>query len=293
MLFVQSTIRLFTALVLLVTGGAAAAQHAPAVWTLSDDDTTVYLLGTIHLLKPDTPWYTQELKQIMADAESLTVEAEVDAIDPMQMQQLVMRVGFYPQGQLLADDLPDDVMAELRGMAGRAGLPAAALDRMKPWLAGITLTAQLSARAGFLPQYGVDATLLGEARETGMTVRPLETIEEQLGLFSDMPMAAQVQFLKDGLRELENIDAFFERLKTAWLEADLKTIEDMLAEGLTANTALAQAMLYDRNAAWLPQITALLEEDGVHLVAVGAGHLIGEDSVIDMLDDAGHAVSRY
>ncbi len=290
---VHRALRLFTALALFIAAGAASAQHKPAIWIISDDDTTVYLLGTIHLLKPDTPWYTDELRRIMAAAESLTVEAEVDAIDPMQMQQLVMRVGYYPQGRSLSDDLSGDVMTQVRDMAGRAGLPAAALERMKPWLVGVTLTAQLSAQAGFLPQYGVDATLIADARAAEMTVRPLESIEEQLGLFSDMPMAAQVQFLKDGLDELDDIDSFFEQLKTAWLEADLATIEDMLAEGLTENEALAQAMLYDRNAAWLPRIAALLDESGVHLVAVGAGHLIGEDSVIDMLAEAGHEVARH
>lgn len=280
-------------LLLALVALPAAAQNAPAIWHLSRGDSQVYLFGTIHLLKADTPWRSGTLDALFAGADSLTVEAEIDRIDPLAMQQTLMRVGYYPPGETLADHVPAEMRDRLLAEAGKIGLPAQAVDRMRPWLIGLTLTATLAQQAGFLQQYGVDVTLIGEARATGKEVRALETAEEQIETLASLDDDAQIAWLREGLDQLADLGGAFERMKTAWLEADTATLGEIMTEGMEDNAQLAERLLYARNRNWLPQVEALLATPGTHFVAVGAGHLVGEQSLIDLLETAGHEVTRY
>lgn len=280
-------------LVLLIFALPATAQNAPAIWKLERDDSQVWLFGTIHLLKADTPWRSATLDALFAGADSLTVEAEIDRIDPLAMQQTLMRVGYYPPGETLADHVPADLRDRLLAEAAKIGLPAQVIDRMRPWLVGLTLTATLAQQAGFLQQYGVDVTLIGEARAAGQTVHALETVEQQIETLAGLGDAAQVAWIRDGLDQLADIEGVFERMKTAWIEADTATLGEIMTEGMEGNDELAERLLFVRNRAWVPQVEALLETPGSHFVAVGAGHLVGEQSLIDLLEAAGHKVSRH
>jgi len=158
--------------------------------------------------------------------------------------------------------------------------------------ASVSPSASFSSKAGFRPEFGVEARLLEEARARDLEVRELESFLEQMKLFAELPQEAQVAFLRDGLDELANLQAFFDELKTAWLEGELETIDKMLTEGLEASPELAERLLYQRNRNWLPEIETLLEEPGTHIVAVGAGHLIGSESLIALLRDEGYEVAR-
>lgn len=281
---------LLLAVVLLAP--ALAAKAAPALWRLESGDSVVHFLGTIHLLKKDTPWFTPEMKALVESADSLTLEILIDQVNPMQAQQAMAELGFYPPGETLSDHLPEPLLARVMAEAQKAGLPTQAVERMKPWLVGVTLTSQLAAQAGYLAQYGVETTLLEVARGSGADLRQLETMEGQLQIFADLSEDAQVAWLRDGLDEFADLEGYVEELKTAWIDGDVERVGAMLTEGLEASPQLAERLLYTRNRNWVVEIEALLEEPGRHLVAVGAGHLAGEDSLIDLLREKGHRVER-
>lgn len=280
-------------LLFVVVALPAAAQQAPAIWTVSRGDSSVYLFGTIHLLEAETPWRTDTLDDLFSGADSLTVEAEIDRIDPLAMQQALMRLGYYPPGETLADHLSQDLRDRLLVEAAKIGLPGQVVDRMRPWLIGLTLTATLAQQAGFLPQYGVDVALIAEARSAGKAVHAFETAEEQIETLAGLSDEAQIAWIRDGLDQLADLEGVFEDMKRAWIEADLAALDDIMTEGMKDNDELANRLLYARNRNWLPQVEALLATPGKHFVAVGAGHLVGEHNLIGLLETAGHKVTRY
>lgn len=280
-------------LLLFVATPALAQQHAPAVWTLKDDDTTIYFLGTIHLLKADTPWFSDSLQQIAADADSLTLELHPNETASPKMQQLVQELGFYKPDDALSNHLPEALLARVQAEFQKLGVPVQAVERMKPWMVGLQLSVISAMQAGFLPQYGVDMTLGQLASEAGTDIRGLETAEYQLGLFAGLTDEAQIAFLDEGMEQMIDLAGYFEKLKEAWLTADLEGLNAMLTEGMDQSPELADALLYTRNSNWIPEIEALLNEPGTHLVAVGAAHLTGEQSVVDLLQKKGHKVERF
>jgi len=277
---------------LMLFFGVQTAAAEPALWRVKQGEATVHMLGTIHLLKDNTPWYGPGLKSLVRRSDSLTVEIATDQVDPMSIQQLMTELGFYPPGQSLADDLAEELHTRVMAAAQKAGLPTQSVERMRPWLVAVTLTSTLAARAGYLPQYGVEATLLSEMRAADTPVHELESMREQLQIFSGLPKEAQIAWLRDGLDELETLEVYVDRLKTAWLEGDLETIDRMLTEGLEASPELAEALLYERNRNWVSHVETLLGEPGSHLIAVGAGHLVGENSLVDLLRARGYSVER-
>lgn len=292
-MFRRSILGHLAAIFILFAAVPAMAQHAPAIWKMSNEDSTVYLLGTIHLLKENTPWYTDSLQDITQNADTLTLELSPDETGSANMMALVQRLGFYGPDESLSDHLAEDSHTRLMAEFQKRSIPTQVVERMKPWMAGIQLTVVAAVQAGFLPQYGVDSTLSGIAEEQGKEIRGLETAEQQLSLFANMSDEAQAAFIEEGLDQLEDLDGYFEKLKTLWLKGDTNGLDRLLRQGLEDNQELAEALLYKRNRSWVAPLSALLNEPGVHLVAVGAAHLVGDQSVIDLLQQNGHTLERY
>lgn len=292
-MFRRSAIGCVAAILVLFSAPPIMAQHAPAMWKMSNEDSTVYLIGTIHLLKESTPWYTDSLKDLTQNADSLTLELDPDETESANMMALVQKLGFYGPDESLSDHLPEDSHTRLMAEFQKYGIPTQVVERMKPWMAGIQLTVVAAVQAGFLPEYGVDMVLSGIAEEQGIKIRGLETAEEQLSLFANMSDEAQVAFIADGLDQIADLDGYFEKLKTLWLAGDTDGLAIMLREGLENNDELAEALLYKRNRAWIAPLSALLDEPGTHLVAVGAAHLVGDKSVVDLLQQDGFVIERY
>ncbi|RMD90147.1 MAG: TraB/GumN family protein [Alphaproteobacteria bacterium] len=276
--------------VLLLLGSAATA--APALWKIEENGARVYLFGTIHLLKADTPWRDATLEEAFREAGTLVVEAAVDTVDPATLQATIRRIGYYPEGDSLAAHVEAPVFDRIMAESQKAGLPTEVVVRMRPWLVGLTLTSAIATAKGFLPQFGAEAELLEEARKRKMAILPLETVEEQFAVFAHLSDAAQTALITRGLDEIDDIEDLFEQMKSAWLAGDLTALDRILKDGLEDNPELAEAMLYARNRRWVPKIEALLETPGTYFVAVGTAHLVGEGSVIDLLGRAGHAVAR-
>ncbi|WP_281300602.1 MULTISPECIES: TraB/GumN family protein [unclassified Iodidimonas] len=267
--------------------------HAPAIWTMADDDSTVYFLGTIHLLKADTPWQSETITDIINEATSLTLELTPQDMASPKMQSLVQSLGFYGPDDQLSNHLPEESYTRLAAAFQKRGIPTQAMDRLKPWMAGLQITVVSAMQAGFMPQFGVDHLLGQIATQRGIEIAGLEKPEDQLRLFADLSDEAQAAFIREGLDQIDDLEGYFERLKEAWLTADLDSLNELMTDGLEENPELADKLLYTRNRNWLPAIEALLDQPGTHLVAVGAGHLVGTQSVIDLLQDKGHQVDRY
>ena len=269
-----------------------AHQPGPAMWIVSDEDSTIYLFGTVHLLKPETQWRTPELDAALAEAAELWLEVpNVD--DQAAAMPLIQQYGLNIGGQPISSLLTDEENAQLQAAAAAIGVPPQAMEVMQPWLVGLQVSVAAMIRAGYDPASGVDTRLKASADEAGTPVRGFETIEQQFRFFHDLPQEIQLQFLRQSLATWEEADEMLDAMVELWSAGDVEGFEALVVDEMKAEWGeLYDVLLTRRNADWAGQIQTMLEGSGTTFIAVGAAHLAGDDSVQSMLEDRGVTVTR-
>jgi uncharacterized protein YbaP (TraB family) len=278
---------------LLLAGCSAPARAAPAMWVVRDADSTLYLLGTVHLLRPDVVWNTPKIAEAFAGCRDLTLEL-ADGDGSTAMGPLVQRYGFDPAHPLSARLSPAE-RARLAAAAAAMGMDPAALESMRPWLAGLTLSLAPLVRAGYAPDSGVEKLLTEQARAAGHPVLGLETTEQQVRLLAELPEDAQLDLVRDALDDFDKAPTELDQMADAWARGDLETLDRLVNDDVRRDSpALYRAVLADRNKAFARQIKAMLDDSaGSRCIAVGAGHLVGKDSVQAELVRLGVRSERY
>jgi uncharacterized protein YbaP (TraB family) len=160
-------------------------------------------------------------------------------------------------------------------------------DRFAPWFAAEAVSELQLTQLGFEPDAGVEMFFLQRARADGKHVAGLETVRDQIALFQDMSLDAQAEYLLSSLEEAHDLPKEVDSMVDAWQHGDTHWFETHLESELGRDSPLYQSVLAARNRKWVPKIAALLDDDKNYLVIVGAGHLIGPDSVIDLLKKQG------
>lgn len=279
-------------------GEPAPETANPALWVVSDADSTVYLFGTVHILPPDLNWRTDAVQTAFDEAGTLYLEA--DAFGPeaqAAMQALIPQVGRLPSGQALTAMMSDEALAHLDQIAARLGAPAetirAAVDPLMPWLASLQIAVAQIQAAGYDPTSGADQVLHREAQAAGKSFGYFETAEEQIGFLSGLPLETQLADFELGLEQaIENPD-MFDDLVSAWARGDMDRIDKIMNEDMRdASAELYEIVIVQRNANWVPQILEILDGEGTVFVAVGAGHMPGQNGVINLLRAQGLEVTR-
>lgn len=267
-----------------------AGSARPALWELSDKDTTIYLFGTVHMLKPGMEWFDGEVKAAFDRSDELVME--VVEPDPSKMNSIVTTLALNPNGPTITSRLtPEEKERYLKALADN-GLPAATMDQLDPWMVAITLSVAPLQRLGYDQDIGVEKTLEQAARDAGKTVTGLETAEQQLGYFDALPEQAQLVYLNTTVAELPKVESEFDQLLRNWAEGKPDALAEQMNASLEATPGLAKLLLFDRNARWADWVARRLEQPGTVFLAVGAGHLAGKNSVLDMLNQRKLAAKR-
>jgi uncharacterized protein YbaP (TraB family) len=272
---------------------ARAADAEPALWVAHGPNSTVYLFGTIHVLRSDTAWRSPKIAGAFAKASDLWLET-ADGGDAKAAQGLALQFGIDPLHPLSSTLSADDVQrvdAAAKSMGIAAG--AAALEPMRPWLAAVTLTFGPIMKAGFDPARGVDKLLREEALAQSKPISGFESTAQQVHFFADMPEALQVVYLRHVLDDYAKAPVTLTALVAAWSTGDVDAIARLEAEAFRDNDrSIYEQLILKRNTAWAERLATRLQQPGVSFVAVGAGHLAGPDSVQVMLAKRGITVTR-
>ncbi|OAN58805.1 TraB/GumN family protein [Sphingomonas sp. TDK1] len=280
---------LLAALFLLGSCNAAQTDAKPALWAVRDGDTTVYLFGTVHLLRPDLRWFEGPVRTAFDASDTLVLELVMPP--QAETQALLDRLGRTPGDPTVAA-LPAPEHARLEGALRQAGLSPQSLDRDEPWLAALTLSLLPLQRLGYDDASGVEQVLRAAAKKAGKRVQGLETAEQQFGYFDHLSAAAQGRLLGDTLAGLPETGATIDAAVAAWSKGDADALAGQLNADLSGNPELRDTLLLRRNRAWADWIATRLQQPGTVFVAVGAGHLAGESSVLALLSRAGRKVER-
>ncbi|MEM7664541.1 MAG: TraB/GumN family protein [Pseudomonadota bacterium] len=267
----------------------AAASDGPALWKVADEDTTIYLFGTIHALPKEIEWYDAEIAAALTSSDAIVTEIKMDAESEAAMQKLSMTKGMLPAGSTLPSLLDEEQTTKYEAALGSIGAPAAAFDQFKPWLAGLTLTVVPLMQQGYDLEAGVDKVLIGKAGDKEQ--QALETAEFQLNIFDSLPQESQVEFLMAAVDGMDEVKTYLDRMVAEWIEGDADELAAIMNESLE-DPKIAEKLLYERNNNWAEWIDTRLETPGTIFIAVGAGHLAGEKSVQDYLADRGIETTR-
>ncbi len=283
------------ALVAALWGGVpqtvrAAAPH-PAMWVVRGGQSTVYLFGTIHVMKDDVKWLTPNLRQRFESADALWLE--VPDLDNMTaVTQAAQKYSVNPAGDMTRGLTPEEI-AQIDTLTAPYGLSAQRMQGVKKWAVGLFITTQQIAALGYNPRIGVDITLLDGARYLDKPVHGFETIDGQMQILAPKTDDEDVAALRAALKDSSQLKDELPPLLEAWESGDEdRMVHDLVDKERQEDPAEYQRMIVGRNQAWVPQVEQIIKGKGTTFIAVGTAHLIGPDSVIAQLRKDGFKVDR-
>lgn len=268
-----------------------APGQGPALWVIRDADSTIYLFGTVHVLRPTTAWGTAQVNAAFDSADEVWLEIS-NPDDQAALIPIIQQHGLDPANPL-SSRLTTEEFAKFDEAAKAAGASGAQLDVFRPWLAAIQLSVAPLVKAGYDPQSGVELILKARAQDAGKPVKGFETLDQQIRILADMPEDVQLGFLRSTLEDYDQAATMLDGMVTSWSTGDVAGLERVMVEEMQTETPqVYEALLVRRNQDWANQIQTLLAGSGTTFVAVGAAHLAGEDSVQEILEDRGVAAER-
>ena len=281
---------LLLALPVLAAPEPVADQDTTFMWRVQGRGATVYLLGSVHAMREDSYPLPTAMETAFESVEKVVFEVDLDDLNSAAIQMLA--AGTLDGEGLLEEIVGPAIWAELVVQVETTGFPAAMFQRMKPWMAAVTITALAMTEAGYLPSAGVDAYFSRRAEEAGKERIALETAEFQVGLFADLTPEQSLAFLRYTLADLETVIPDLDELSANWRAGRVEAVEALMAEGFDEFPELLEKMVTDRNRAWMPPIVELLAGDSDAMVVVGALHLVGEEGLVNLLRKRGYTVDR-
>ena len=251
-----------------------AVNAKPALWKVSDKDTTIWLFGTIHILPAGITWYFGPIAKALEGSDTLVTEI-VDPTDPA-VQAKIGRIALSDPPANLREKLPAKERAQYEAALAALNLPVSTFDANDPWYAAVALSTLPLMKDGFGTMNGAEALLIAKAQ--GKTHIGLETAESQLSLFDSLPQDTQVRYLGEVLKDLPKVGDEVRAMVEAWKAGKADELARLMNED-ESDPLLMKVLLVDRNKNWAKWIEDRLKQPGTVFVAVGAGHLAGNDSV--------------
>lgn len=276
-------------LALMIAATPVAASAAPAIWEVSDADSKVWLFGSVHVLPPDIAWRTPKLDDLVKQSEQVYFEADIGPLGQLAVVINGIRMGF---GQKIdwVGTLTAEQKDKLTAAVTPLGLSVDQLGTFQPWLADAMIQEKVIETLGYTPSAGVDVTLQAELPKERKAY--FETVSSQLALLAADPVDVQVKRLLTTVDSVPTLPKEMTDMATAWSNGDVDTLGKQIAEDPTMDPSFTKSLVTDRNANWVTIIEGLLKDNHNDLIVVGAGHLAGDGSVVDLLAKAGFTVQR-
>jgi uncharacterized protein len=263
--------------------GSLAAHAGSPVWAIRGDHNTVYLAGSVHLLKAEDASLPPGFDRAYKGSKAIVMELAIDKIDQMATAQWMMDNGMLKDGVTLRATIGDERYARVSKEAARLGIPMEAADMLQPWVLGLQLVEMQYMQLGFDPQKGVEQQLEHLAQADGKPISGLETMDEQLGVLQGMSKSDQARFLDMTVTEMHDVESETQSVVTAWRSGDAAKLAALLSDEYKSFPNLYRALVTERNKRWVPQIEQLLHGNQDVFVVVGALHLVGDGGLLELM----------
>lgn len=264
-----------------------------SVWKVSKGGNHVYIAGTIHLLKQSDYPLPEEFEKAYKDSEHLVFEADASAAQSMEVQQKILPKIMYSDGRTLQTVLSPEVYSEVEQYFKAKNVPMQMLNMMRPGVIAAQMTVLEAQNLGMTATAGVDMYFITKSMGDGKTKGYLETIDQQVDMLIGMGEGNEDELILYTMNDLKNLPSMMADTISAWRSGDLSKLDALMIDPMAKEFPdVYKQVIYDRNAAWIPQIEQMLADKKVEYILVGAGHLAGKDSVLKMLEDKGYKVKQ-
>lgn len=263
------------------------------LWRIQSKTSTVYALGSIHLLKKDIYPLDIAIENAFNRSDSLVVEANINDIDMLNFQQL-MAGAVYANGDSLDNHVSKNTWKIIEKETAKIGLSPKFFCKQRPWFLAITLEALKLVNAGYDPEYGIDKYFLTKATGRKKVIE-LESINYQIDLLSGLNDSDQELFLLYTLKNLETLTNEADNMVNAWKSGDAESMETIIKDS-SINDAefypVYNKLIVQRNKDISLKIDKLLKKKGTYFVVVGAAHFIGKQGIIQLLKERGYSLNQ-
>ena len=290
----QDLVTLFSIVALAIMPQAALrAQQAvkPAtkhlLWKVEGRTNAMYLFGSIHFLKKSFYPLPQPIEDAYKQSQVVVFEADVGEMNSPDAQVKMIQSAKAAEGETLKDVLSKETYAKLEAHLTDSGLPIAVFDPLRPWMVAVALVSTEIMKLGYNPEEGVDRYFFGKAKKDKKETASLETLDAQLGLFTGLTKQEQDAMLRETLQEISNFKKDLHGIIDAWKTGDTKALEKFMLDAMHEYPELHKKLLIDRNKQWVDKLQKLHASGKTVFVVVGAAHLVGKDSVVDLLSAKG------
>lgn len=287
------TLFFLVVLALALSCDVAAPESAKRpLWRVQAKDNVVYLLGSIHYLKPQNYPLDPAIESAFKNSNRVVFEIDLDSAKGDEAQHLMVSKAAYADGTTLPQHVSETTYQLTAEKLKQLGLDISLFNPFKPWFAATMILARSMQSLGFDPAHGVDQYLYRKAKEANKTMTGLETFDYQLDLFNKMPEFVQDLMLLQTVKSSDSMRGAMDKIVKAWSSGDLKTLDSTLLQGIRDYPEVYQRVIVERNRAWLPKIESYLKEGESYFVVVGAGHLAGREGLIEALKAKGYNVEQ-
>lgn len=271
---------------------ADESGHPVTLWKVAGAQNSVYLLGSIHLLRAKDYPLPTILDTAYDDAEVLVMEIDMDDLNPLAAQAAFTTYGIIQGEQTLQDLMGDELYERALSAANAIDIPLDMLSKTEPWYAAMTVEIMMLSRIGFNPALGIEMYMMSKASSDNKPIEGFETVEQQVQFLDGMSLDAQREMLLSTLDESAKMGEMMDELIDAWRHGDVSFLESGMLVELEKHEELNKALVTDRNARWVTRIDELLNNADDYLIIVGALHLVGPDSVPTQLQNIGYDVRQ-
>lgn len=283
---------------LFISTGLSARQNQQVavqkhcLWEVKTATNTVFLLGSLHLLKSDAYPLAAEINTAYSLCSRVIFETDMGAMQDPAVLTRMLNMGQYPEGQTLLQNIPEDMRLALQKRMTDLGLPMEQFVRFKPWFLAVTLTTLELQRLGFSPLNGIDVHYYGRAQSDEKEIGFFEPIEYQLDLLGNMSSEDQNDFLGQTLKDLEIAAEMAGDMMRYWQKGQVDKLYSLLFKSFQDYPKIKDRLLLERNKDWVKKIETMLEAPENVFIVVGAGHLIGPQSVVALLKQKGYKIRQ-
>jgi uncharacterized protein YbaP (TraB family) len=267
----------------------ATARHSgpSMLWKVRSATATAFLLGSIHLASPDVYPWADAIESAFNQADTVVFEIHLDEQTIKETARLMQQYAQYPERETIADHLDATTFEKLNKMLEARELPPNVFDRFRPWAVAVMLSITAIQQLGYLADFGIDNLIYKRSENTGKKIIALETPQEQLGIMAGLPLEIQKLMLRETLDTIDSLGERMEAAMVAWKTGDTKGLEAALFDSMMKPEyeSLYQEVIVKRNQRMAEAIRGFLADSSTYLVVVGSGHLIGEQSIIALLQD--------
>lgn len=267
---------------------APEVKGSPALWRVEGNGLDGWLFGTIHILPGNVRWQTGNIRKAISSADRLILET-ADIQDRRRTMALFEQMGRSPGLPPLESRLPAGDRGIFERIVAQSGTNGQILSGYESWAAAMLLSAATQQALHINPDDGVEAVLVAAFGDARKPVAGLETAARQFHAFDTLPEAAQRRLLARTVEEAGTLEAIYDRILHAWLKGDLAALTTAEQDAAPPDPEVEQAVLTTRNREWAVAIQRL---DGRPFIAVGTGHLTGQDNLIQLLQAKGYRVTR-